>query len=253
MISAMHIAFYIFGEVPVYTFSLLLSMGSCIGLLSVAQRVPGEARLANFNHGLWVLGGAATLGRLAYIAMHWAYYAEHPMEIPQFWLGGLSGVGALVGGLIALLIVAKGRAQRVAELADSLRPLLTTVTLSSWLGCWIEGCFYGPEVQAWWGVPTIDEWGEMNLRWPLQPVSALLTLLVAWVIDWFEARERVSALGMAASLEVGGIALILVWAASLRVDPVPQWKNIAINIWILASLLLIIILVLFISRFRKVS
>jgi prolipoprotein diacylglyceryltransferase len=228
----MQIAFYLPGKVPIYMFSLLLAFGSSIGLWTSTRRLPDKSIQNYFNAGVGALLGAAVLGRLMYILPNWAYFKAHLIEIPQVWLGGLSGLGALAGGLLALVLISTCIPLSLGGLADVLRPLLTAVAVSAWLGCWVEGCFYGPEVLAWWGVPSINEWGDISNRWPLQPVCALLILIIAWLIDQMSARKQVPALGVATLLEVGAICLVFLWGGILRVDPVPKWAGIAINTWL---------------------
>lgn len=246
----MDIAFYLPGRVPVYTFPLILAIGSTVGIFSIARRSPDKLLTARFQAMLWGLTGAAILGRIVHITVHWTYYSEHMIESAQIWLGGISGAGALLGGLLAVAIYAVITKRNLAHLMDSLRPLLTTITVSAWLGCWINGVFYGPQVQAWWGVPATDEWGEISLRWPLQPTVALITLLIAWGIDRIQAREQYQTPGLAASLEVGAIALLFVGAAFLRADPVPKLGLLNLNTWIALGIFIatLIALAVFIRR-----
>ncbi len=227
----MDIAFYLPGRVPVYTFSLLIAIGVTIGLFLMAKDAPKVALQAHFTAGIWSLLGAAILGRGIYVVIHWNYFQAQPNEIPQIWLGGISGHAAIVGGFISLALFAMITKTHFGALSDALLPLLTTLMISAWLGCWINGCLYGPEVQAWWGVPARDEWGEFAARWPLQLVGASLTLLIAWGVDQIPERNWLSAPGLAAALEVGCIALTLLWAATFRVDPVPQWRNLGLDTW----------------------
>lgn len=235
----MDVAFYLPGRVPVYTFSLLAAIGSALGLFWAAKEAPEKERLSIFSAGIWALGGAAISGRLTYVAVHWAYFQDHRLEIPQIWLGGISGSGALAGGILATVLVAMLSKDNPPALLDHLIPLLSVVTVSAWLGCWVNGCLYGPKVEAWWGVPARDEWGEIAPRWPLQLVGAALTLLIAWGVDQARVRGWLHAPGLAAALAVGGIALTLAWAAGLRADPVPQWRGFGLDTWAALGLILL--------------
>ncbi|MBL7162191.1 MAG: prolipoprotein diacylglyceryl transferase [Anaerolineales bacterium] len=238
----MDVAFYLPGRVPVYTFSLLIAIASALGLFWVAKDAPEKKLQAGFSAGIWALFGAAIVGRSAFVAIHWGHFQDHPLEIPQIWLGGMSGSGALAGAILTIMLIAIISKNNLAELSDDLIPLLTAITVSAWLGCWVNGCLYGTEVQAWWGIPARDEWGEIATRWPLQPAGALLTLLIAWGVDQARGRGWLPSPGLAAALEVGCIALTLLWAASFRADPVPQWRNLGLDTW--AALGLIVILIL---------
>jgi len=235
----MDVAFYLPGSVPVYTFSLLIAFGAGAGLFSVVSNDAEKKRHARLNAGLGALVGGAIIGRAVYVAVHWGYFQTQLIEIPQIWLGGISGSGALAGGIISLLLIAVIKNENFAELSDALLPLLTALTVSAWLGCWINGSLYGPEVATWWGISARDEWGEYATRWPLQLLGALFTLSIAWGVDQARARGWLRTPGLAAAIEVGGIALTLLWAARLRVDPVPQWRGLGLDAWAAMASILI--------------
>ena len=233
----MDVAFYLPGRVPVYTFSLLIAFGSTLGLFWVAQQISRKEIRAIFSTGIWTLFGAAIVGRALFILVHWAYFRIYPIEIPQIWLGGISWPGAVAGGILTVAIFSAINKQNFAEVLDAMIPLLTTLTVSAWLGCWINGCIYGPETHAWWGVPARDEWGEFATRWPLQAFGALLSILIALGVDQARDRGWLPVPGFAAALQTGGIALTLLWAAALRVDPVPQWRHLGLDTWTALGLL----------------
>lgn len=218
----MDIAFYLPGRIPVYTFSLLLAIGSLMGLLWAVYKASDDTMSTILDAGIWSLLGAVVGGRIAFTLIKWAYFQTHPLEIPQIWLGGISASGALAGGILTVLVTAAITHQNLGELADDLLPLLTALCVSAWLGCWVNGCVYGAEVQAWWGIPARDVWGDMATRWPIQPLGAIFTLLLFWGVDRARARGWLPVPGLGASLEVVGISLTGLGAFSLRVDSVPQ-------------------------------
>ncbi len=229
--SRMDIAFHLPGGIPVYTFSLLLALGAWLGLSWSVNHASEENARAVFNLGLWALLGAGIIGRAVYAAIHWPYFQNHLIEIPQLWLGGMSGAGALSGGIVASLLAAAIGGQNLGQRSDDLMPLPTAMMASAWLGCWINGCAYGPETGAWWGIPARNVWGDVASRWPLQPLSALLTLLLFWELERARARGWIQAPGLAASMEGVGLALLGILVASLRVDPVPRWRGLGLDAW----------------------
>jgi prolipoprotein diacylglyceryltransferase len=118
------------------------------------------------NVGLFVLAMSLVGARIFYILENNAYYAANLIESPQIWLGGLSWPGALIGAWLAMLFVS--RTQRIpgewgnismARLGDRLYPLLPSLGVSVWLGCWQAGIAYGQPLPAgaWWGNPGMDE------------------------------------------------------------------------------------------------
>lgn len=233
----MDVAFYLPGRVPVYTFSLLIAIGSALGLFWAAQQTSSKAGRAITSTGIWTLFGAAIVGRALFVLTHWAYFRNYPLEIAQIWLGGIAWFGAVAGGILVVGLFSAISNQKFAKNLDAMIPLLTTLTVSAWLGCWVNGCIYGPETQAWWGVPARDEWGVFATRWPLQAIGALLSILIALGVDQGRHLGWIPSSGFAATLQTGGLALTLLGAAALRVDPVPQWRNLGLDTWAALGLL----------------
>ncbi len=220
------------------TFGYLLAAGATIGLLWVILQTDPKQRHVHLDAGMWAVLGMILGGRTLHVAIDWTYYQTHSFETPQIWLGGFSISGALAGCALALLLIPLLSSIN----PDALLPLLTALAVSLWLGCWNEAYLYGPETSAGWGLALRDEWGELALRWPLQPVGALLTVVVAWGVDAARARGWIQAPGLAASLELACVAIILGAADTLRADPVPLWRNISPDGWIALILTIFAIL-----------
>jgi prolipoprotein diacylglyceryltransferase len=167
-------------------------------------------------------------GRLAHVAAAWPYYSERLLDIPQVWLGGLSGPGALCGGLLAIGLLAVFTRQKLGALADGYLPLAAALVVSAWLACWADGTVYGPETAGWWGLPARDEWGEISRRAPLQMVGACLSLGVFWYAERHRDSKRP---GLAASLALFGLGLLILATAWLRADLSPTWAGLRPEAW----------------------
>lgn len=225
----MPIAFYLPGDVPIYVFSLAVGLACVIGLTSVAWKAPpGEAHRF-VDAGLWALAGALVGGRAGFVATNWNYFTAYPWESVQVYLGGISWAGALAGGLLALGLVALVTKSSFGALGVGLLPLLVTLAVSSWLSCWMIGCAYGPPAGSWWGIPSRDEWGAVDLRIPVQLIGALLTLGLFWLLDW--GREYLTSPGQTFSAAILGLSVIMLGLSFLRADPLPVWQSMRLDSW----------------------
>jgi prolipoprotein diacylglyceryltransferase len=193
-----------------------------------AALVPGKHAARWIDQGLLILFGALVGGRLVYVVLAWPFYQYHPLDIPQVWLGGLSGPGALGGGLLALVLLAAFTHQKLGVLADSYMPLAAALVVSVWLACWVDGAAYGAETAAWWGLPARDEWGDLSRRVPLQMVAACLALGVFWYID---RRRNSKRHGATAALALSGLGILIFFVALWRVDPSPEWAGLRPEAW----------------------
>jgi prolipoprotein diacylglyceryltransferase len=202
-------------------FSLLVGAGATLGLAWVVWQAPEKQALRRIDQGLWLLLGCLLGGRLAHVAIAWPYYAGRLPEIPQVWLGGFSGAGALAGALLALVFLASTTRQPLGDLADAYMPLAAVLAVCAWLGCWLDGCAYGAETTAWWALPARDEWGELRQRAPIQLLAASLTLGLFWLVD--RSQTRLPRPGQPACLALLGLGLLTFGISFIRVDPSQTW------------------------------
>ena len=221
-------------------FSALLALAVVLGLAWITADSPVRLRSVTLNAAVLVLFAALIGGRAAYVAPNWEYFQDHLIEIPQVWLGGLAWPGALVGAFFGTVIAAWVADIPVGILADRLLPLLASLSVAVWLGCWVTGCAYGPE--SGWGLPTKDEWGFWKNRVPLQLIGATLTVASFWSIERFRQRKKNLSPGLAASLGFGLLCLILLGASILRADPYPVYSGLRLETWAAIALLIISIL-----------
>jgi prolipoprotein diacylglyceryltransferase len=215
----------------VSSFAFLVGLGASLGLWRVIQRVPRWQAPRWMNIGLFVLLGSLVGSRFGYVAFHTSYFAEHFLEAFQIWKGGLDWVGALAGGVLALVCVALFWHIPLALLADHLILLAPPLAIAVWLGCWQSGCAYGAITSpgAWWGIPARDESGAIALRIPIQPLAALSLVLYFW---WLEMKNFPRETpGRLACLALSGLSINLLAFTYLRADPAPLWYGVRPDIW----------------------
>lgn len=210
-------------------FSILLGLGALTGLLLTGWRAPKKEASRYLDAGLGILFGALLGSRAIIVVVNWGYYQIHLGEIIQVWLGGLSGIGALIGGLLAIAILAIWWRFPAGILADTFLPLAGTLTITAWLGCWVDSCSYGLPSGAWWALPARDEWGVLAYRTPVQLIGATLTLIFIWLLD--RASTRLPVQGMSATLGLFGLSVEILALSFLRADPTPIWHGLRMEAW----------------------
>ena len=210
-------------------FSPLISLGTLSGLLLVAIRAPKKLTFRYIDAALGVLLSALVVSRLAYVFTNWTYFRLHAGEIVQVWLGGLSAPGALLGAFLGVAILRARRTFHLGPLADGLLPLLGTLSIAAWLGCWSDGTAYGAPSTAWYALPAVDEWGAIAARLPVQLLGALLNLLL--FIGLEQVQVRLHRPGLAACLGLVGWGLIFFGLSFLRADPAQAWLGLRLEAW----------------------
>ncbi len=244
------VAFYLPGAIPVYAYSVILALGACLGLAWIAMRSSQKLALRQVEAGMWALLGGLIGSRAGFVAASWPYFQDHILESLQFYRGGLGWPGALAGGLLAL--AAYGALNRIplAGLADDMLPLLAAISVSAWLGCWASGCAYGMNSNAWWSLPSPDEWGVIANRWPVQALGALLTVALFALLELLAAEAEFKP-GYRAILSVLGLSLILLATAFLRGDPARLWNGLRLEAWAALAYSLLMLVSLAVYHFRQ--
>ncbi len=209
-------------------FSLFIAFGALLGLGWMAWELPRRKALSALDAAVWVLIGALIGGRIGFVLFSWPYFENHLIEAPQFWLGGFSGAGALLGGLLGLYPAARLTRQRLAVVADTLIRPTCVFAISAWLGCWATGIAYGPAT-GFMGFPAQDELGDVHLRFPTQLLGALLAFALLWLLD--PQRTKRLPAGTAAALGFTGLSLQMLVLSFLRADPAPVWLGLRPSIW----------------------
>ena len=142
-----------FGPFALRWYGLLIATAVLLGL-ALASRL-GRSR--GIDPGLIadlllpLVVGAVLGARLYYVAFEWRQYQNHWTDIFAIWRGGIAIHGALIGGIVAIILFCRWKRQRFWPLLDVLVP---AVALGQAIGRW--GNFFNSEA---FGLPTNLPWG----------------------------------------------------------------------------------------------
>lgn len=248
----MPVLFHLPGGLPVYTSSIIIGLGATLGMAVIAWRTPAEFRAQYLDAGLWTMLGGLIGGRMVFVLTNWPYFKHDFAEIPLFNQGGFSWAGALLGSLVAFALTSRFDKLSFGSLALALLPLLGTLSVSAWLACWIDGRAYGQPTDAWWGLPAVDEWGQVANRVPIQMLGAISSAcLIGILILGIARRVRPVATAFIGIFSLSAIMLLL---SFFRADPVQHWQGLRYDTW--ASLIILVIsilalLVISVNRIRS--
>jgi phosphatidylglycerol---prolipoprotein diacylglyceryl transferase len=97
------------GFLTVHYYGLTMAVAVAAGfyLAMVRARKYGLNLTESENLLFWLAIGGFIGARLYHVASSYFYYATHPLDVLKIWNGGLSIYGAIIGGLIALIICKK--------------------------------------------------------------------------------------------------------------------------------------------------
>lgn len=185
----------------------------------------------------YIVLGLLIGGRLGYVIFYnFHYFWTHPMEILQFWHGGMSFHGGLMVGILAVYLYAKYYKINFLKLAD-----LIAVPLPIALACGRIGNFINGEL---WGRPWNGPWAFIfkspyagNIpRHPSQIYEFLKNLTIFGTLFYFFKKTKPKP-GMLASgfLLLYGILRITI---EFFREPEIVWHGVTMGQWLSIPLVL---------------
>lgn len=171
--------------------NLGLVAGAVLVLLSARRR--DVAVRPAVDAALAAALGALIVGRTGYVAIHWAYYADHVGRALRLWEGGLWWQAALLGGVLGTAAMVTRTGRPLMALLDVLTPGAATVAVCAWLACFTAGCAYGLETYPGQGLLWVLSMDLPNLYGIREPRVAVQLLGAGWsglVLGTILAAER---------------------------------------------------------------
>jgi phosphatidylglycerol:prolipoprotein diacylglycerol transferase len=168
-----------YGPFFLYSYTVVMAIGLAAGIALTAKLAQREqGRWPGWIDGLIVaLLFGLVGGRAGFVLANRTYFAEEPGQIGLVWQGGLSYHGALLAGLLGLLIWTVWRRRSFAEYAGLMAAALVLVSAFGWLACYLEGCAYGREATFGFLVSDLpDSFGVFGLRYQTHLMGLVLCL-----------------------------------------------------------------------------
>ena len=133
------------GSRPVYWFGVLAAsgFGAALWHWTVLARREGKPPEYASDVVLWLMVGGILGARIAYVVANWEQYAHNPMAIFRIDQGGLIFYGGFLGGLLAILGLARKRGERALALGDFVISGIPLGHALGRVGCFLNGCCYG--------------------------------------------------------------------------------------------------------------
>ena len=168
--SALHI-----GGLSIPFYSILMMTAVALGLL-LSTREEKRLHLPQdtvLNFALVAVPLGIVCARLYYVLFSWESFKSDPVEILRVWHGGLAIYGAVIGGLLAALLVTRGNLTRFLTLADVCAPSLALGQAIGRWGNYANMEAYGAPVTAAWAqffplaveIPTVLADGTTAYVW----------------------------------------------------------------------------------------
>ena len=248
-------------HITIYWYGIIMAAAFLIGQFFVVIFAKKEYKEENIFNTLtdiafWALLGGILGARLYYVLLSSSYYIKHPLEIIMLQNGGLSIQGALLGGIIAVLIYTKKTQTDFFKYADL---YALGLPIAQAIGRW--GNFFNSEA---FGLPTSLPWGVFipealrpnayNMYEFFHPTflyESLWNIFIFLILFFVIKKHFFKNKGVVffSYLILYSLGRILI--ETIRVDSVLNILGIPVAVW--ACFITIIISVVFLKKITKVK
>ena len=234
MFPAVPYSRYIIGQLPWYSVLIVTGIILCYILCSREEkrlRLPKDTVL---DLALWIVPCGILGARTYYVLFSWETFADNPLSALYVWEGGLAIYGAVIAGLLTVLVFGLCRRINPFTLTDMIVPSLALAQAIGRWGNYFNMEAYGAPITdpAWqffpFGVqiPTGDGYAWHMATFFYESMWNLAVFLVLWfIVRKLAKRPGVTTLWYALLYGAGrflieGLRTDSLMAGSLRVSQV---------------------------------
>ncbi|MER3472553.1 MAG: prolipoprotein diacylglyceryl transferase [Armatimonadota bacterium] len=174
----MHPILFHIGTLEVRSYGVMIALGFALAVwwaMRVAPRYGIDSeQILDF---VLLTAVAGILGsRLVYVILDWRSFADQPKHVLYFWEGGLSFHGAVIGGGLAVALLAGRKGIPFLQLADVLAPSVALAYAVGRIGCFLGGCCYGVPTDLPWACSFQDPFNPHVHTPPSHPTQIYASL-----------------------------------------------------------------------------
>lgn len=194
----MHPILFHIGSYSVHSFGVMLMIAFAVSVLRAAKAAErlrrGKVEGAPDSNdvldvSVWLILAGVIGARAMFVALDWADYKSHPSTWAAIWEGGISFHGALIGGLIALIVFTVRRKLSFLKLVDVLAPSVMLGYAIGRIGCFLNGCCYGMPTTMPWGVRFYNNGHWTPPSHPTQLYASAMAFAFFGLLVWIERRK----------------------------------------------------------------
>jgi len=235
------------GPVPLHMYGLMIALGVLVAAAVGRRRyvakggsddpVTRKQRSEAFDSvAFWAVIGGIIGARLYHVITDYQLFEGHPERMVQIWKGGLGIWGAVVGGALAVWIVARRRKMVFADIADSIVPGLAFAQAIGRWGNWFNQELFGGPSNLPWAVeidPAHRPAGYAHSA-TFQPTflyESLWCLALGFALLYVDKRFKLVR-GQLFALYAAGYTAFRLPMEEMRIDPAHTIGPLRVNAWV---------------------
>lgn len=183
------------GHFALRWYGLILAVAVGVGIWLAAREAErkGFKKSDIYDAVTWIAIAGLLGARLFHVIDHWPdTYAANPISALFVWQGGLAIWGAVIGGLLAVVILAWRRGWPLPRLLDAFVPGLVLAQAIGRVACIITGDAMGPPTTGPFGIAYTNPNAmvpQLGVYYTPMPVYEIIVNLAIFGLLW-QLRQR---------------------------------------------------------------
>lgn len=186
------------GHFALRWYGLIVGTAILIGVLMAVKEAgrKGFNKEEIYNSVLWIVIAGMAGARLFHVIDHWPdEYAANPIRAFYFWEGGLAIWGGIIGGLIAVAILARQNRWKLSRLLDAFVPGVVLAQAIGRVACIITGDAMGKPTSGPFGFAYNSPNAmvpQLGVYYTPTPVFEILMNLAIFALLWNLRKKNLS-------------------------------------------------------------
>jgi len=234
------------GPITIHWYGLIVAAAILLAI-SVSIKLAKEKKIFTddyYDLAFWlVLSGLIGARLYDVLLIDWQYYCRQPAAIVKIWQGGLAIHGAIIGGVVALLVWIKIKKIKFWELSDLIVPGLALAQAVGRWGNYFNQELFGRPTSLPWGIPIAAAnrpplYGGDQYFQPAFLYESLLDFLLFITLFILYRKNKLSA-GTITALYFVGYGVIRFAMEFIRIDETPVFGLLRLPQWASLGLILL--------------
>jgi prolipoprotein diacylglyceryl transferase len=226
------------GPVPLHMYGLMIAIGVLVAVKVAEVRWVKRGHPAKQLSDLvvWIVIAGVIGARAYHVVTDYQLFEDDPLKAFQIRNGGLAIWGAVIGGAIAAMVLARKRHLDLGDLVDSIAPgLVFAQAIGRW-GNWFNQELFGAPSTLPWALeisPAKRPTGYLQYA-TFQPTflyESLYCAALGCALLWVDHRFRLKKFQLFALYCMGYTAARFVFE-EMRIDPAHTVGPLRINAWV---------------------
>ena len=180
------------GPITAHTYGLMIAIGVYIALRIAEYRAPKNDmdKELIFPLALYCVVTGIAGAKAMFCIVGWRDFIKDPLSM--LGSSGLVVYGGIIGGILCGYLYCKVKKVSFWDMFDIVLPSVAIAQAFGRIGCFMAGCCYGRETNAWYGIAFVhSDYAPNGVKMiPTQLISSAGMFAIAGLLFWYAYRAR---------------------------------------------------------------